>query len=212
VVALVARAIPRSFFARDADLVARALLGQIVVHDTPRGRSSARIVETEAYFGPPGRNPHLAERADMHPKLRATLLREGDPASHSYRGATARASIMYGPPGYWYVYLIYGMHECANVVTGPANDHEPQAVLLRAAEPVEGAEEMRRRRKGKLDLGGPARLCQALGITRAATGSDATKPPLRFERGEDVPDDEVDVTPRIGISAAAELPLRFVVR
>lgn len=207
-----ARALPRRFFSRDADLVARDLLGRVLVHETPRGRLAARIVETEAYFGPAGRNPHLAGRADMPAALRARLLREGDPASHSFRGPTSRSAVMFGPPGHWYVYLIYGMHECANVVTGPARDHEPQAVLLRAGEPLEGLDEMRRRRGGKLDLGGPARLCQALGIARAHSGADATKGPLHFEAGQPVPDAEVVATPRVGISSAADLPLRFVAR
>jgi DNA-3-methyladenine glycosylase len=209
---VVARTLPRRFFARDADLVARDLLGRVLVHQTTRGRLAARIVETEAYFGPAGRNPHLAERSDMPTPLRARLLREGDPASHSFRGPTTRSSVMFGPPGFWYVYLIYGMHECANVVTGPERDPEPQAVLLRAGEPLEGADEMRRRRKGRLDLSGPAKLCQALGVTRAHYGLPATEPPLWFEAGERVDDRDVLTTPRVGITSAADLPLRFVVK
>lgn len=202
-----ARTLPRRFFARDADQVARDLLGRVLVHETAGGRLAARIVETEAYFGPAGRNPHLATRADMPAALRERLLREGDPASHSFRGPTARSAVMFGPPGRWYVYLIYGMHECANVVTGPLRAHEPQAVLLRAGEPVEGEDRMPRR-----DLGGPAKLCQALGVTRALTGADAVGGPLHFEAGRSVPDGEVDVTPRIGITSAADLPLRYVRR
>lgn len=196
---------PRSFFARDADLVARDLLGRLLVHDAPRGRLVARITETEAYFGPAGRNAHIAERRDLPAKLRKRLLAEGDAASHAFRGVTPRNRVMFGPPGHWYVYLVYGMHECANVVTGP--EAEPQAVLLRAGIAIEGAQRMPR-----ADLGGPARLCEALGITRALDGTDATKSPLRFEPGEPLDDDDVDVTPRIGIKVAADLALRFVAR
>jgi DNA-3-methyladenine glycosylase len=183
------------------------------VHGTRGGRLAARIVETEAYFGPAGRNPHLRARLDMPARLRARLLREGDPASHSFRGLTQRNRVMHGPPGYWYVYLIYGMHECANVVTGPkggsggftpqSDSYEPQAVLLRAAEPLEGIERMAR-----ADLSGPAKLCHALGITRAMYGADATKPPLWFEAG--TPVSRADATPRIGVTS--DLALRFVER
>jgi DNA-3-methyladenine glycosylase len=199
------RPLARSFFARDADVVARDLLGRVLVHDGPRGRAAARIVETEAYFGPPGTNRHLLARRT---RLARRLVSEGDPAAHSFVGPTERNRVMFGPPGYWYVYLVYGLHECANVVTGPRAPHEPQAVLLRAAEPIEGAERMAR-----ADLGGPARLCQAMLITRRAHyGLDATRPPLFFEPGAPVADGEVAVTPRVGIRKAAGLPLRFVVR
>jgi DNA-3-methyladenine glycosylase len=205
------RVLSRRFFARDADLVARDLLGRTLVHETKGDRRAARIVETEAYFGPATRNAQLAERDNMRATLRRRLLKEGDPASHSFRGITDRNRVMHGPPGYWYVYLIYGMHECANVVTGPTRGsrgftpqrdrYEPQAVLLRAAEPVEGMESMPR-----TDLRGPAKLSRAFGITRAAYGNDATKPPLFFEQGTPVA--RVDVTARIGV--ASDLPLRFV--
>ncbi|HVM46082.1 MAG TPA: DNA-3-methyladenine glycosylase [Candidatus Thermoplasmatota archaeon] len=207
------RALPRSFFARDADQVARALLGQLLVHEIDGERLACRVVETEAYFGPAGRNPHLAARRDMPPALRRRLLDEGDPASHSFVGTTPRNRIMYGPPGYAYVYLIYGMHECVNVVTGPEEAPEPQAVLLRAGEPVEGVETMRRRRRAARDTdiaSGPAKLAQAMGITRALYGADLTRGPLRFE--EAAPARAVDVTPRIGVVGGEDLPLRFVAR
>ncbi|MEA3200801.1 MAG: DNA-3-methyladenine glycosylase [Thermoplasmata archaeon] len=201
--------LPRSFFAQDADLVARQLLGHLLVHETPEGRASGRIVETEAYFGPPGRNPQLAQRDDMPARLRARLMREGDPASHSFVGTTARNRVMYGPPGHAYVYLIYGMHECLNVTTGP--DGEPQAVLLRALDPVEGVEQMARRRKGRplRELAnGPGKLCQALGVTRRLYGADMTRGELRFERGE--PAARVEATPRVGVVGAEDLKLRYV--
>lgn len=206
------RALPRRFFARDADIVARDLLGRILVHEAEGARMACRIVETEAYFGPAGCNPHLATRDDMPARLRARLLREGDPASHSYRGVTKRNEVMYGPPGRSYVYLIYGMHECLNVVTGPARDHEPQAVLLRAGEPVEGIDAMRARRptaRRPTDLAsGPGRLTRAMGITRAQDRLDITRGALRFEEGRPVA--RVEATPRIGVVGAEDLRLRFV--
>ncbi len=204
-----ARALPTSFFARDADLVARDLLGRVLVHETAHGRLAGRVVETEAYFGPPGRNPQLAQRADMPARLRARLLREGDPAAHSFVGVTERNRVMYGPPARAYVYLIYGVHECLNVTTGPSD--EPQAVLLRALEPTEGVPEMARRR-GRSSLrdlcSGPGKLCKALGVTRAQYGHDMTEPPLWFEAGE--PAARVEATPRVGVVGAEDLPLRFV--
>lgn len=211
-----AAALPWRFFARDADVVARDLLGRILVHELPEGRLAARVVETEAYFGPAGRNPHLRERDDMAPGLRARLLREGDPASHSFVGVTDRNRIMYGPPGFCYVYLIYGMHLCMNVVTGPVEPPEPQAVLLRAAEPLEGVEEMMRRRgrpnlKPTDLLSGPAKLAKAMGITRAHYGVDmtASEGALRFEAGR--PARSVMATPRIGVVGGEDLLLRYLV-
>ena len=204
------RPLVRSFFARDADVVARDLLGRILVHDAPEGRVAARVTETEAYFGPAGRNPHLKDRRDMPAALRRRLLKEGDPASHSFPGVTKRNRVMYGPPGHWYVYLIYGMHECANVTTGPLDAPEPQAVLLRGGEAVEGVEAVRARRGGRLDLSGPGKLAQGMGITRALYGADAVDGPLRFEAGAPLPAAEVEVTPRIGVVGGEDLPLRFV--
>lgn len=205
------RTLPRSFFARDADQVARDLLGQLLVHESRGVRLAGRIVETEAYFGPPGRNPQLAARDDVPARLRARLLREGDPAAHSFVGVTARNRVMYGPPGHAYVYLIYGFHECLNVTTGP--DGEPQAVLLRALEPVEGLALMaqRRGREQPRDFcSGPGKLCQALGVTRSFYGMDMADPEatLRFEAGEPVA--RADATPRIGVVGAEDLKLRFV--
>ena len=195
-------------------MVARDLLGRLLVHEAPEGRTASRVVETEAYFGPPGRNPHLAERDDMPAALRRRLLAEGDPAAHSFPGITPRNRVMYGEPGHAYVYLIYGMHECMNVVTGPARRPEPQAVLLRAAEPVEGVGLMRARRgAGVRDrelASGPGKLARAMGVTRAHYGQDLTRGPLRFEPGE--PAADVEATPRVNVVGAEDLPLRFVVR
>ncbi len=137
--------------------------------------------------------------------------REDDPASHSYRGRTARTEVMFGPPGHLYVYFTYGMHYCMNVVTGP--DGEGSAVLLRAAEPLRGVEWMINRRGTSrlLDLcAGPARLTQAFGVNQAQNGVDLVEGTELFvARGLRVPDDRVVVTPRVGIVAAAEKPWRF---
>lgn len=203
----------RSFFARDADQVARDLLGRILVHEVEGERLACRIVETEAYFGPAGRNPHLASRLDMPARLRARLLREGDPASHAFRRVTKRNEVMHGPPGFAYVYLIYGMHDCLNVVTGPEREPEPQAVLLRAGEPVEGIATMmanRRVKRAHEVASGPAKLAKAMRITRAQNHVDVTKGALHFEAGE--PARRIDVTPRIGVVGAEDLRLRYCVR
>ena len=141
--------LPRSFFSRPAEDVAPDLLGRVVVRAFPDGsRAAARIVEVEAY-GP------------------------DDPASHAFRGRTARNAVMFGPPGHLYVYFTYGMHHCMNAVTGGVG--EGAAVLLRAAEPIEGADAMvaRRARQRLLDLcSGPGRLAQALGVDRRRDGED----------------------------------------
>jgi DNA-3-methyladenine glycosylase len=153
------RALPRSFYARDSRDLAPELLGKLLVHDDPQlGRVAARLVEVEAYAG------------------------EEDPGSHGYRGETPRNRIMFGPPGYLYVYFTYGMHWCANVVCGEAG--WASAVLLRAGAPVEGVDVMRVRRphaRRDRDLcAGPARLTQALGITGTDNGADLTRGPLRL--------------------------------
>ena len=139
----------RSFYARDTLVVARALLGQRLVRRLDGERIAGRIVEVEAYVG------------------------ETDSACHARSGRTARNAVMYGPPGHGYIYLIYGMHHCFNVVTEPEGC--PAAVLVRALEPLEGVEVMRAHRKGRRDLeltNGPAKLCYALSIDRGLNGAD----------------------------------------
>jgi DNA-3-methyladenine glycosylase len=176
------------FFRRPVAEVARALLGARLVSTVGGRLTSGVIVETEAYGGP------------------------DDPASHAatVRGRTERNSAMYGPPGRAYVYRIYGMHWCVNVVTGPEGD--PQAVLIRGLEPLEGVDVMAHRRSDRRPLtAGPGRLCEALGISSDHYGHDLCLPPLRLERGWAVPDGAVGASGRVGVRAAADLPLRFYV-
>ena len=178
-----------SFFARDTEIVARELLGAVLECTTPDGVASGRIVETEAYVG------------------------EHDLACHAAAGRTARTAPLYGEPGIAYVYFIYGVHWCVNAVTRPV-DH-PSAVLIRALEPLAGVDLMRRRRpaaRKDVDLtNGPGKLCQALGITGEHNRLPLQEPPLRILRGVAVPDREVAVTPRIGITQCADWPLRWVI-
>lgn len=163
---------------------ARALLGWKLVHDTPTGRIAGYIVETEAY-------------------------NQDDPASHTYLGMTRRNAAMFEEAGTLYVYFTYGMHYCVNIVSGPKGRGE--AVLIRALEPVEGIELMQEKRNvtGNLNLtNGPAKLVQALGITREYTGSTLGGP-LRLEKGFDP--QTITQTSRVGISRAMEQPWRFYV-
>ncbi len=166
--------------------VARRLLGAVLVHEAPDGCTSGRVVETEAY------------------------LSKGDEASHSRMGTTPRNASMFLAAGHAYVYRIYGMHHCFNVVTGPVGEGE--AVLLRALEPLEGLELMRERRgrSRELDLcSGPAKLVQAMGIGPQHDGAQLDgrlRLDLRASRVE------VDVGPRIGVTRGAALPLRFRLR
>jgi DNA-3-methyladenine glycosylase len=179
------RLLPRTFFTRDVLTAAPDLLGRVLV-DTASG-VAVRLTEVEAYAGPL------------------------DPASHAYR-RTARSEVMYGPPGRLYVYFIYGMHWCANVVTGAVGT--ASAVLLRAGEVVGGSDVARSRRPGArrdAELArGPAGLSTVLGLTGDATGSDLLAPGRRWElRAGDGATVVVESGPRVGVSAAAELPWRF---
>jgi DNA-3-methyladenine glycosylase len=181
--------LPRAFYSRDTEIVARDLLGAILECETDDGVAPGRIVETEAHIG------------------------EHDLACHAAAGRTRRTEPLYGEPGIAYVYFIYGVHWCVNAVTRPVN--EPSAVLIRALEPVSGLELMRSRRpaaRRDIDLtNGPGKLCQALGITGAHNRLSLQKSPLRILRGSPVADDQVDITPRIGITQCADWPLRWVI-
>jgi DNA-3-methyladenine glycosylase len=184
------RPLPVSFYRRPTALVARGLLGKQLVSTVGGSRTVVRIVEVEAYTGP------------------------DDPACHAFGWhRSARNEAMYGGPGLLYVYFTYGMHWCANVVTGRVGF--PAAVLLRAGEPLEGLGTMRRRRgrSAAEDLAsGPAKLAQALGITRALDHHSLTGPPLWIEDGMAVPSRRRGVAVRIGVRAGADRPLRFFER
>ncbi|HEX2235728.1 MAG TPA: DNA-3-methyladenine glycosylase [Actinomycetota bacterium] len=196
-VGLSARAerLTRAFYDRDALSVARDLIGCLFVHDGAEGRTAVRLVETEAYRG------------------------ARDPGSHGFRGPTARNRSMFGPPGRLYVYFTYGMHWCVNIVCGRAGVCE--AVLLRAGEPVAGVEIMRARRGGisddRLLASGPARLAEAMGITRTHDGASllrgGTVSCARDERGAELGAGPVARTKRIGLRTGRgdDLEWRFVV-
>jgi DNA-3-methyladenine glycosylase len=176
------RVLARSFYARDVVQVGRELLGKVLVH----GPCAGIIVETEAY------------------------LATGDLASHAAPGITNRNRVMFGPPGYAYVYLSYGMHDCTNIVA------ETGCILIRALEPVEGIELMRSRRVGaKTDrdlASGPGKLTRALDITRALNGADMTRGDFVVLHRKPVVAVEIEVGPRIGITKCADFPLRFSVK
>jgi DNA-3-methyladenine glycosylase len=209
---VVYEALPRSFYRQGALASAQALLNCILVRESDAGLVSGRISETEAYT-------------------------PDDPASHSYRGKTARNKTMFGPPGYAYVYFTYGTYHCLNAVTSDENDAE--AVLIRAVEPIDGWELMSRRRGlpeeeigrlsesrsdavvrarwGRALTGGPGKLCMAYDLTLADDGLDLTTgrqlwiaPPTA---GNDAaPYREVVASPRIGIRHSVELLQRFTLR
>lgn len=174
--------------ARDPLWIARWLLGCELHSSSPEGEVRVRLVEVEAYRG------------------------GDDPASHCYRGRTERNKVMFGPPGHLYVYFVYGLHFCINVVC--LTDGVPGAVLLRAGEVLTGTELARRRRpavRKDTDLAsGPARLAGVLGITREHNGIDLTDPqsPIRLYAGEPVDEDDVRTGPRVGVATAMDLPWR----
>lgn len=172
--------LPREFYARRAIVVARDLLGRVLVHQDGGVRRAGVIVETEAYVG-----PH-------------------DLACHASKGRTARTDVMFGPAGHAYVYLIYGMYDCFNVVCERVG--YPAAVLVRAVAPIEGCD-------GKTD--GPGKLCRALKINRALNRADLTNSALTIEEGTRMSPRRIEKGPRIGVDYSgdwAHAPLRFWVR
>ena len=191
--------VPRRFYDRDPKLVAPQLLGKILLRREGRKLLAGRIVEVEAYLG------------------------ESDPASHAFRGPTDRNRVMFGPPGFAYVYFTYGMHYCVNVTC--LEEGTAGAVLIRALEPLAGIEQMAVNRDLNLELeadhvralraltSGPARLCEALAITRARDdGKDFTASKSDLWIGSDRTQvSEIGVGPRVGITQAADWPLRFYV-
>jgi DNA-3-methyladenine glycosylase len=183
-----AATLPVAFFRRPTEVVARELLGMVIVSTAGGELTTARIVETEAYLG------------------------YDDPASHGYlHRRNTRNQALFGPPGSWYVYLSYGMHWCANLVCQKSG--LASAVLLRALEPLEGLEVMRRRRGPVADrelCSGPGKLCQALGITRDLDSKRMARSEALVHRPRLSEVGTIGVTPRIGISKAVDWPLRFV--
>lgn len=179
------RKLPRSFYNRPTLDVARDLLGKTIVCDLPQGRLGARIVEVEAYIG------------------------EDDPACHAAPGPTARNQVMYGRPGFSYVYFIYGMYHCFNIVTERRGF--PAAVLLRAAEPVEGLEVMRQnspRSRTVTILSGPGKFCRAFGLTVKHSGVDLTGDVI-YLCDAPAPESDIVNTRRVGINKGVDLAFRF---
>src|SRR6185436_2217205 len=170
--------LPRAFYERPTADVSRDLLGKILVH----GRSAGVIVETEAYLG------------------------GDDLASHSARGVTPRTKVIFGPPGHAYVYFIYGMYECLNLVAEPSG--RAGCVLIRALDPICGVAAMFRRRPNAGKVGdlasGPGKLTIAMGITRAHNGRDVTRGSLVVRKWKQEPPVKFEVTPRIGITKCAD--------
>lgn len=165
--------------------VAPRLLGCLLVRDFHGQKLIGRIVETEAYD-------------------------QSDAASHSYKGQTPRTEVMFGPPGFAYVYFTYGMHYCMNVVCGPTGTGS--AVLIRALEPLEGLLSMMQARQNRADLtNGPAKLCQSLRIDKALNGHDLSTPPLCVEIKPPLKVEQITQTTRIGISRAQDQPWRFYI-
>lgn len=185
-----------AFLSGPPDTAARRLLGCHLIRKIEDQILVGRIVETEAYH-------------------------QSDAASHSHKGRTARTEVMFGAPGFLYVYFIYGMHYCCNVVTGPAG--EGSAVLIRALEPLEGQATMNQNRPGRgvskhrasavVDLtNGPAKLCQALGIDTQCNGHNLRHEPLRLVIQPALKPEQFVQTTRIGISRAIDLPWRFYIK
>ncbi|MCX7752147.1 MAG: DNA-3-methyladenine glycosylase [Blastocatellia bacterium] len=179
------RKLPRAFYARPTVEVAQELLGKYLVHHTADGPIVGRIVETEAYVGPEDR------------------------ASHAWRGLTPRTAVMFGPPGYAYVYLIYGVHHCLNIVT--EREGYPAAVLIRALDPlVSGVE------NALVMPNGPGKVCRYLAIDRTFNGIDLCGSVLYVEdRGDAIAPDQIVATPRVGVDYAgpwSERLWRFYIR
>ena len=184
------RVLPKDFYNRDTEIVAREMLGAVLECRTDDGIASGIIVETEAYIG------------------------EEDPACHAAVGRTRRTEPLYGPPGISYVYFIYGVHWCFNAVTRAAG--LPSAVLVRALEPVAGLELMRERRGPKIQdvnlTNGPGKLCAALGIDGKLNGLSLQRGALVVREGSSVDTRRIVTAKRIGITKAADWPLRYYLR
>ena len=184
--------LPRTFYEMDTRQTAKLLLGKTLYRTSEEGLLSGMIVETEAYL-------------------------QGDPASHAYRGMTERNRLMFGPPGFAYVYFSYGVHDMLNVVTRPQGNAE--AVLIRAVMPIDGIEIMRRNRRSpnapqRRLAAGPGRLTRAFNIARTSdNGADLTDPQsgIWIAEGDDIQKDRIVETTRIGLTKAAEKPWRYYI-
>ncbi len=187
----------RGFYQRDPLVGAKELLGKVIVHETPEGTVSGRIVETEAYLGPE------------------------DKASHAYGGKrTPRTETQFGPKGHAYVYIIYGMYHCFNTTAGSVPE-KPEAVFFRALEPLEGIELMKKRRptaNGKISAlsNGPSRLCIAMNINKTHNGTDLTTNPFYIrDDGITINEEQITSAPRIGVDYADDWklqPWRFYIK
>ena len=185
------RPLPRGFYLRPARTVAKALLGAYIIRTFPRTTLIGKIIEVEAYLG------------------------DADPASHAFHGRTERNDVMFRRGGHLYVYFTYGMHFCANVVTGKAG--VGRAVLIRAVEPVSGIAGMKRRRRRGFDrteglTNGPAKFCQAFGIARKENGLDLLGNAVRLVAGEPVRPSQIVSATRIGIRLARDKRWRYYIR
>lgn len=190
------RKLERDFYERETLEVARNLLGKYLVHNTDTGRTVGKIVEVEAYKGSNGSN---------------------DTASHAYNEKyTSRTKVMFGKGGHAYVYLIYGVYYCMNIVTNQEN--YPEAVLVRALEPIEGIDIMKIRRATDKTLNlcsGPGKLCQAMGITKEENEMDLCGERMYLLQGEAMSNENIVATPRINIDyakEAREYPWRFIIK
>jgi len=188
--------LPRAFYQQDTITVSKDLLGKILVHDSSQGKTAGRIVETEAYRGPE------------------------DKAAHSSGGRrTARNEVMFGEKGHAYIYFIYGMYYCFNVTAGHVPG-KPEAVLIRALEPVAGQDIMAKRRgarqaKATNLTNGPSKLCMAMDISKSQNKTDLTSPPLYIKNAPPVPKEDIVETTRIGVDYADEWknrPWRFYIK
>ena len=184
--------VPRSFYAQPTINVARQLLGKYLVRRHPDGTTVGKIVETEAYVG-----PH-------------------DLACHAAKGRTARTEVMFGPPGHAYVYFIYGVYYCLNIVTEEVG--HASAVLIRSLEPIEGIDLMQQRRR--LDdlrklASGPGKLCLAMAIDKTLNGADMSRGNVLYVEDRNEPPPKIAATPRIGVDYAGkwkDKPWRFLIR
>jgi len=183
------KSIKTNFYANDTQSVAKALLGKLLVRELDGQQLIGKIVETEAYIG------------------------HDDPASHAFRGKTPRSAIMFGPPGFAYVYFIYGMYFCLNVVTEA--EGFPAAVLIRAVEPLHGVDHMcafRQTNQLKNLTNGPGKLCQAFGIDKKLNGCDLTIPPLWIADAPAIPETKILATTRVGIRVGRDHLWRYCIK